>query len=246
MTSGPALFARFAYPPNERELCGPPDSAALLEASTDPVGVTELRHLAAGFHGAWPYLQLIAAGLGLKDPLAEEVVSAYWLGGPGLHRVPAALLMRSMADRFSLGAQPLLADGLAHHNFHVFCVYPFAGLLRGDQTGEPLRVLDQCRIRTGEVRAVVGDRALVASTSLTFDGTQLGVRDAEQTVRWSRRGYSLARPPRVGEQVALHWDWLCSPVSPEQRIWVGGMTERHLRIANRALTAADRIHQAGG
>jgi hypothetical protein len=31
VTAGPLLFARYAFPPNERGLCGPDDHAALRE-----------------------------------------------------------------------------------------------------------------------------------------------------------------------------------------------------------------------
>ena len=39
-----------------------------------------LRDLAAGFEGAYPYLELIAAANGIEDPLDTRVVDAYWIG----------------------------------------------------------------------------------------------------------------------------------------------------------------------
>lgn len=237
MRSGPALFAQFAYPPNARHLCGPTDPAALLEAAGDHAGEPEIRARAAGFEGAWPYLRLIAAGLGAADPLDLRAVTAYWLGGPDLARVPPALLARDLNDRFGLAADAVLAGGRAHHNFHVFAVYPFTGMLRSDTTGEPLRVLDQCRVRAGIVVRVNSDWAWVLSNRLVWDGGSLLLEPAEQKVRWRQNGYSLTAPPTVGGHVALHWDWLSAQISGLQHRWISQETSRHLAIANRSLTA---------
>lgn len=235
MTSGPALFARFAYPPNSRHLCGPDDPAALLEAIGDVAGEAEIRARAAGFAGAWPYLQLIAGALGLADPLDVRVVTAYWIGGPDLARVPPGLLARDLGDRFGLSADAVLAGGRPHHNLHVFAVYPFAGLLRGDTTGEPLRVLDQCRIRPGVVAQVDAEMAWVVSDRLVWDGNKLSTEPTEQKVRWRQNGYALTAPPTVGTHVALHWDWVSAPITALHRWWINEETRRHLAIANQSL-----------
>jgi len=41
----------------------------------------------------------------------------------------------------------VLAGGVPHHNFHVFGVYAWAGLLDDDHKAGTLMVLDRCRIR---------------------------------------------------------------------------------------------------
>ena len=74
--SGPVLFARYAYPPNELGYCGPSDPSALLEGATQGERVEFLAHLAQQFEGAWPYLELIAGCSGVADPLDREVVEA--------------------------------------------------------------------------------------------------------------------------------------------------------------------------
>ncbi len=58
--SGPELFARYAYPPNERGYCGPGEPGVLLEAAAEGGQLLLLSHLARQFDGAWPYLELIA------------------------------------------------------------------------------------------------------------------------------------------------------------------------------------------
>ena len=57
------------------------------------------------------------------------------------------------------------AGVVPHHSFHVFHVYPWVGLL-GHGRGEPLEVLDRCRIRWGEVVSVEQDTVIVRSRPL--------------------------------------------------------------------------------
>ena len=96
-----------------------------------------LRAMAQQFAGAWPYLQLIAAATGLDDPLDRRVVEAYWVGSPRLDLVGTRAVGDSMEDRFRdmTGArfgsltEGVLAGGVPHHSFAVFCIYPYTGLL---------------------------------------------------------------------------------------------------------------------
>ncbi len=57
--SGPVLFARYAFPPNQLGYCGPDDAAGFFTSgvSGDDQG---LRRMARDFDGARPHLQLIA------------------------------------------------------------------------------------------------------------------------------------------------------------------------------------------
>src|SRR5688572_10653564 len=57
---GPTLFARYAYPPNERGSCGPPQSRTVFEYGVAAVVDPGLEQLARQFSGAWPYLEFIA------------------------------------------------------------------------------------------------------------------------------------------------------------------------------------------
>ena len=239
-TSGPLLFARYAYPPNELGFCGPDASCQLLEQASQGVDDADLRHLARGFAGAWPYLELIAAANGLADPLDARVVEAYWVGNVLLDRVPLALLGSSLEDRFRArvgrsweqlaeavpGAQP-------HHSFHVFGVYPWLGLLREGRVDEPLRVLDRCRIRWGRVVDVVGDRALVRSRPLEWDGRALreGPARIEPAVV-AVDGLGLAGPLLPGDWCSLHWDWVCERLAPRRLAALRYRSNRQLAAVN--------------
>jgi len=241
---GALLFARYAYPPNELGYCGPDEPGELLERVSAPSGSLRaeqgLRRLATGFEGAWPYLELIAAANGLTDPLDRRVVEAYWIGNSLLDRVSPGLMVRSLEDRFrrrvggswdrlvatAVGASP-------HHSFHVFGIYPWVGLLRGGRVEEPLRVLDRCRIRAGQVVSVDGDSAVVESRPLEWDGRVL--REGEprpETVVVGAAGRSLAGALVPGEWCTLHWDWVCQRVGPHQVAALRGRSAQQLDLVN--------------
>ena len=160
---GAQMFVRYAYPPNSRGSCGPPDSDALLHYGQSGVTDQGLRELAKGFAGAFPYLELIAGAHGIPDPLDARVVEAYWVGNSLLDTVGISTMGNSMEDRFRARTgrqfphlvEGVLAGGVPHHSFHVFEIYPWLGLLRDDRRyATALNVLDRCRIRWGKVLAV--------------------------------------------------------------------------------------------
>jgi hypothetical protein len=238
------LFARYAFPPNSHGYCGPPDSTGLFQYGVAGVDDGGLRAMAQQFLGAWPYLQLIAGATGLADPLDRRVVEAYWIGSPRLDLVGTRAVGDSMEERFRRltgNAFPALADGVLaggvpHHSFAVFCVYPYTGLLTdGRKAPHALTVLDRCRIRWGRVLAVAGDQVVVASRPLTWDGRTLalGAEQTETAVR-SVDGVGMSGPVQPGDAVSLHWEWVCDRISEAQVARLRRYTERHLAIVNDA------------
>jgi len=222
---GAILFGRYAFPPNERGYCGPDRADELLERVATGASGPELAEVARGFAGAWPYLELIGECLG-RDPLDPVVVHTYWLGGPYLARCGGRPLLDSLEIRFRPRlsrleferlADAALAGATPHHNFHVFGVYPWVGLLHGGMGDEPLHVLDRCRIRWGHVEEVDGDTAVVSSRSLTWDGRRLELGPvAAEVARLRRDGHGLARSVHPGDWVSLHWDWVCDRLEPAE------------------------------
>ncbi|HET6953972.1 MAG TPA: DUF6390 family protein [Acidimicrobiales bacterium] len=243
---GPARFARFALPPNLLGYCGPHDGAALFEYGASGVVDGGLRSLARAFDGAWPYLELIAGAHGIADPLDGRVIDAYWLGGPLLDRVPLALAGRSLDDRFRRRAGPAwraMAGSLTpgtrlSHGFHVMSVYPWVGLLRSGAVDQPLHVLDRCRIRWGRVVAGGADEVTVRTRLLTWDGARLGLGDpVTERARRGRDGVTLV-DLGPGDDVALHWDWVCERLDRRRLAHLRGDTARQLAAVNRDLRAS--------
>jgi hypothetical protein len=231
--SGRETFACFAYPPNELGYCGPAD-----------VAHTELASHAREFDGAWPYLQAIADAAGISDPLDEDVVRSYWVGGPLLDKVDPAELLSRLRSAFTgqvTGLVDDLPDGahaLAHHSFHVFVVYPWIRFLDRDPT-TPLRVMQDCRIRWGIVDSVAAEVAEIVSRPLSFDAGALALGDPRvETVRWSKHGESLAPPPTPGDTVSAHWDWVCGSLTDADTGALADATQATLDLVNAARSRA--------
>ena len=191
LSTGHALFAQYAYPPNELGYCGPADGG----------GASGLAAHAKEFDGAWPYLAAIAEAVGVSDPLDEDVVSSYWVGGPSLARVDSADLLTRLRTSFKGQVAGLLdavhaAPGvLAHHSFHVFVVYPWVRFLDRDWA-TALGVMQDCRIRWGTVESVAGGYAVIASRPLQLDDGALALGEPGPSGCSGRRVSSRWRPPR--------------------------------------------------
>ena len=239
--SGALRFAAYAYPPNALGYCGPDASQQLLEQVAAGIDDPDLRRLARGFEGAWPYLELIAAANGIGDPLDPRVVEAYWVGNALLARVGPRLLGDSLETRFRdrvgrswprlLDAVP--AGAVPHHSFHVFGVYPWLGLLREGRVDEPLEVLDRCRVRWGEVVDVVGGEAILRSRPLRWDGRRLLLAEPrEERAVLRMDGLGLAGRIRAGNWCSLHWDWVCERLDRRQLVALRQHTLSQLEVAN--------------
>jgi hypothetical protein len=242
---GPVLFARYAYSPNHLGLCGPTDAQSLLGQASEGGDERELRHLAQGFEGAYPYLELIARANGISDPLDRKVVDAYWLGSPLLDQVTPNLLGESLRVRFrpKVGLptwrwleSSAPAGSKPCHAFHVLDVFPKVGLMRSDQVENVLRTMDSCRIRWGRVTARVGDRLSVNAVPLALvDGKlTLGEPREEQVVGW-RDGHGFISDVEPGDVVSIHWGWACDVLDPDQVGRLVSWTRRELAIANDTL-----------
>jgi Family of unknown function (DUF6390) len=237
--AGPAMFARYAFPPNELGYCGPAGIAA-----------PDLAAHAEQFDGAWPYLRALAEASGTDDPLDEEVVHNYWIGGRLLDQVDGTALLAHLRDGFRGQVTGLLADldgpALAHHSFHVFVVYPWVRFLDRDPS-TPLRVLQDCRIRWGTVASIDDDFAVLRSCRLTLHAGVLGFSDpVPERVRWRKDGVSLAPAPSPGVVVAAHWDWVCGVLTVEDAAALDAATQSVLDLVNGAQRKTRRRTDSGG
>lgn len=240
-TSGPLLFARYAYPPNALGYCGGDDHRALLEYGAAGVSDAGLRELARAFEGAWPYLQLIAASNRIADPLDARVVEAYWVGNRLLERVHPWAFAGLVVDRFGRRLShdrdrlvgPILAGALPHHSFHVFAVYPWIGLLRAGHTREPLQVMESCRIRWGTVEQVIGSSAIVRSQPLVWDGRSLSLgAPLASIVTTAVGGLGFVEHLAPGDLVSLHWDRVCDRLTASDVARLRRHTLRSLAAVN--------------
>lgn len=240
---GPIRFARYAYPPNRLGLCGPADAPALIDGAAAGAS-RELRELALGFEGAYPYLRLIAEENGIADPLHPAVVEAYWIGNGLTAAVRSRALHRNLDGRFSSRMaltdwrwleRALEGGSRPNHAFHVLEILPRAGLLRGDTADPIVATIDACRIRWGRVVDIEADRLLVEARPLEVrDGQlRLAAPRAESVAAWAGSEGLLDGIGR-DDWVSLHWGWACDRLSPGQLARLRAWTDRALESANRA------------
>ncbi|HEY7053941.1 MAG TPA: DUF6390 family protein [Mycobacterium sp.] len=231
--TGQAMFGQYAYPPNELGYCG-------------PTGTTgELATHAQEFDGAWPYLAAIADALGHADPLDEDVVRSYWVGGPLLDKVDPDRLLTRLRTAFTgqitglLSELPDATGVLAHHSFHVFVVYPWVKFLQRDAV-TALHVMQACRIRWGTVESVNDGYAVISSRPLKYGAGTLALGEPEtERVQWRKGDVTLGPPPSAGETVSAHWDWLCGILSDDEQDALAAATQMTLELVNACLERGD-------
>jgi hypothetical protein len=243
MTEGQQLFARYAFAPNDLGYCGPAESSTLFDLGVTGASAADVEAIARGFSGAWPYIALLAELAGIDDPLDERVVRAYWTGGELLDHVGRTefgmRLIEFIGSRaghyWSHLSSELLPEATATHGFHVFGVYPWTRLL-AVAPKEPLKVLDNCRIRWGQVVDVEPEHVVVRTRRLTWDGCQLSLaRPAPERVRRTIGGRGFVDAPASGEWLALHWDWVCDRLNAADRSELQRWTGWQLRATNARL-----------
>lgn len=238
---GGLLFARFAFPPNALGLCGPESGLSLPEHVRARREDEELRRLAAGFEGAWPYLELIAAENGVADPLDARVVEAYWLGNDYLGHVAARAHHRDLETRFRGRASAREwrwleakadSDARVHHSFHVLEILPRIGLIRGGLPTDMVGVLERCLVRPGRVEALAGDvlEVSVPPLELVEGRLRLGPARLERLALGPGEAYGDELVP--GDLVALHWARVCGRLTPIQAARLRAVTDRNISVAN--------------
>ncbi|MGH8888626.1 MAG: DUF6390 family protein [Acidothermaceae bacterium] len=248
MNSGERLFARYAYAPNDLGYCGPAETAELFELGATSHSARSIRPIAERFSGAWPYAQLLAEVAGIDDPLDERVMRAYWTGSPLLDAIDREAFGIKLIDRFGSEAghywahltPDLLPEAMPTHGFHVFGVYPWSRLLCGDTAVAALQVLDNCRIRWGQVERVDGAHVVVRSERLTWDGRALALgHPATERVRLSMGGVGFVDAPVAGEWLALHWDWVCERLTTQDLDCLQRWTTWQLSATNARLASTE-------
>lgn len=242
MNAGGVLrFGRYAFPPNRLGYCGPDDHDALLGyviGGRPDQGLVELERR---FEGAYPYLVLIAHANGIADPFDPRVVEAYWIGNDLLRGVDAVAFRDSLGERFAGRVDPrsmswLLAkprDGAApHHNFHVFEVFPRAGLMSGDTAEPVVEVMDSCRISWAEVVAVAPGGLTVWRRPLELVEGKLALGAAREVVATNAGYVAGARP---GDVVSMHWSWACEVLTTAALKRLRAVTDSALALCNRTI-----------
>ncbi len=245
-SAGQRLFAQYAHAPNALGYCGPQGAAELLAVACGESGHVDIRPLATQFSGAWPYQQVLASLADVEDPLDERVVRGYWTGNELTDRVDRHAFGTALLERIRGGAghywshldEHLLVEAAPTHAFHVFSIYPWTRLL-GTGRPEPLQVLDSCRIGWATVVAVEDDELVVRSRHLEYAERRLSLgTEDEERVPYRTEGAGFIDAVQEGEQVAVHWGFVCDRLTGPQAASLERWTRWQLDVVAPRLAAA--------
>lgn len=244
-TAGERLFAQYACAPNSLGYCGPDAADGLLRGARGEDPALEVRTVAKGFSGAWPYQQIVSDLAGIPDLLDERVVRGYWTGNEVTRSISPEVFGAALLDRLRPQAghywthltESLLVEAAPTHAFHVLAVYPWTRLL--DSGPEALGVLESCRIGWGEVESVgegpPGNRAVtVRRSALGYDG-ELALGEPESCAALDD---GFTAPLERGDMVALHWGRICDRLTSEEVDELEYWTRWQLTASNPRIRAA--------
>src|SRR4030042_5379960 len=123
---------RYSFMPNRLHLCGPENQTDIFEFYVKNNQQKEskiIQPLLESFETLYPYLKLIARANQQRNPFAEEIVEAYWLGNEKLEKVPSSRLFNHVIGALSLKKksgqkecrmfeEKFNTHAVPHHNFH--------------------------------------------------------------------------------------------------------------------------------
>jgi hypothetical protein len=183
---------------------------------------------------------LIAGATPGRGPLDRDVVEAYWVGNELLDRLDPRAFAAEVRSVFRSQAGPGLGcldrepAAVPHHNFHVFAVYPWVGLLAAQEGGTPLRILDSCRVAWGRVTVVREQAVTVEVEPLLWQDGRLRLGPPRpEVVRPVPSADRLELA--AGAWVSLHWQRVCDRLDDVRTDALRRCTERQLQITNEAL-----------
>ena len=240
------LFSKYAYAPNLLHYCGPKETEAIFENIVE-VKNKNFEKLLLQFNGAVPYLQLIASANNIRDIFDLKVVEAYWLGNDLLKKVPSMSLYHSIKDRFKkrvkikewdkIAAKPIMG-AKPFHAFHVFDIGRLIGLINLGQSQKILETMDKCRIGWGKIKHINlsdgGEKLSLGNSVVEYFPLQFdNLGKLKIGAKKDKKLYLLDQKLKIGDDVAIHWDFVCDKVSLPQKRNLIFWTNYHLNLANR-------------
>ncbi|MDX9892935.1 MAG: DUF6390 family protein [Patescibacteria group bacterium] len=242
--AGALLAARYAFMPNRLKYCGPDNNAELFGYLANQTADLGLKEMLQEFQTMFPYLKLIAEANHIADPFNYRVVEAYWIGNELLEKVRIQNFYRYLVDgqqlkkkfklssleklfgKIPLGAKP-------HHSFHVLNVPKRTGYYPVEHT---LKTINACIITPAKIKRLnlescsaegrvkkikeqrnILKKIMVEARPLVAEGNCLEIGEArEQEVFVESNNQALVKGFKVGDDVALHWNWVCDLLTPSQ------------------------------
>ena len=230
------LGCGFSFITNRLGYCGIENShrefAEFLKEPSEE-NAEKVKRLLESFHGLHSYLTFIAEQKGMQ-PFDKEVVEAYWIGNELLEGIDGKafkeFVNKTLVDRGLLPervarkkTENLPGKIYPHHSFHVLYMNFFTKKV--DSIPENL---DKCIVKWGKVVEVQGDKALVSSFNVAFEGKFFTHR-AELNVE------NILFPDiRKNDDVAVHWNFMSKKLDEDEVANLKRYTFENIELANSA------------
>lgn len=252
--NGLILFSKYAFAPNTLQYCGPKEIESVFENITqEKEELTQnSKKLLLQFTGAIPYLELIAKSNNIRDIFDYRVVEAYWIGNSLLSKVPAKSLYSSIIDRFKdrttlkewskIAPKPILG-AKPFHAFHVFDIGKKVGLVNLGAVKEVLETMNNCRIGWGRIKSKKLETAGFSIGSAVVEYYPIVLDDSNKLKigeKTERSFYFTDQNINEGDEVSVHWQFICDKITTRERKNLIYWTNYHLDITNSEL-----MHGAG-
>lgn len=237
--SGLITCARYAFPPNHLQYCGPLKAAEIKAYLKESASDKKLAEIIAQFETLHPYLTYIAHENGIADPFDARVVEAYWVGNNLLSSLSQKSLYNHFADSLSLKKRltnkelewligKIPKGALAHHTFHVLNVFTRTGHHSVKHT---IETMDSCRIGWGALKSIHNNSVVLSTKPLILEKNKLTLgKEREKTIAIPS-GISPSVKD-IGSIYTYHWDTICDQITQVQENNLIAVTNSAIRLAN--------------
>ena len=234
--------ARYAFPPNHLEYCGPLKSSEIQSYLKESASDQKLSELISQFETLYPYLTFIAHENGIADPYDMRVVEAYWVGNTLLKKLSQKSLYQHFSDNLSLKKRltpkelelligKIPKGALAHHTFHVLNIFTRTGHHSVQHT---IETMNACRIGWGILKNVNTTSVKLLSSNLILQNGKLAL-DNPHTQTIDIPKWMHISPTDIGLTYTYHWNNLCDTINEVQKKSLESVTYSAIKLANMTL-----------
>jgi hypothetical protein len=224
--SGLKLATLYGMMPNKLGFCGSKknkEQEILNDFLKGKIASAKIRSVLKKFEAAYAYYDLIAKENGIRDPLSEKVVEAYWIGNNLLERVNKLAIEKMIFDKFTKPGllskiqakervKRIPKNSKPHHSFHVFIL----GTITERVNLSPIKLKDVCRVSWGEVIRINDHKAelIVEYRPVVKDKQiKLGVK-RKKRLKWDKK---IIDKIKIGDWISFHWD-MVTQVLTEKKV----------------------------
>lgn len=236
--------SRYAFGPNRLHYCGPDKNREIFSHISEGETGEGLSTLLSQFETMYPYLRHIAEANGIKDPLHDKVVEAYWIGNSLLDRIPKQKLYEHLREglqlknklgtrSFDLVAEKIGQGALPHHSFHVLDIWKRTGYSEREHS---LENISECLVSVGTIVSISGPFITVEIEPLLCQEGKLrfGAPTRKNILRQLESDYDIEQL-RSGDLVSIHWGVICEKITKRQAASLKKYTHWHMKLANETL-----------